>query len=121
MERRATIVTGATGAIGKAIARQLAAVPGYEVTLIGRDEARTRQAVGDIVRDTGSERVRYEVTTGTQPVWNGDGEPIASVFYTYYERIGVEDRARRPLTFSFNGGPGSASVISPRRHRSFVA
>ena len=61
MERRTMIVTGATGSIGKAIARKLAAVPGYEVTLVGRDEARMRQAAGDIVRETGSERVRYEV------------------------------------------------------------
>ena len=58
---RAAIVTGATGAIGKAIARQLAAVPGYEVTLIGRDEARTRQAADEIARESGNERVRYEV------------------------------------------------------------
>jgi NAD(P)-dependent dehydrogenase (short-subunit alcohol dehydrogenase family) len=61
MEKRVTIVTGATGAIGKSIARQLAAVPGYEVTLVGRDEARTRKAAQDIVRETGNEEVRYEV------------------------------------------------------------
>jgi carboxypeptidase C (cathepsin A) len=54
--------------------------------------------------------VPYRVTTGTQPVWDGDGEAIASMFYTYYERSDVEDRKARPLVFSFNGGPGSASV-----------
>ncbi len=56
------------------------------------------------------ERVPYEVTTGTQPVWNDDGEPIAAVHYTYYERTDVKDNRRRPLVISFNGGPGSASV-----------
>jgi NAD(P)-dependent dehydrogenase (short-subunit alcohol dehydrogenase family) len=58
---RAAIVTGATGAIGKAIAHQLAALPGYEVTLIGRDKARTRQAAQEIVRETGNKRIHYEV------------------------------------------------------------
>lgn len=58
----------------------------------------------------GGQVVRYDVTTGTQPVWDDDGEPIASMFYTYYERTNVEDKSRRPLAFSFNGGPGSASV-----------
>jgi carboxypeptidase C (cathepsin A) len=48
---------------------------------------------------------------GTQPVWDARRpKPIASVFYTYYERSDVRDRARRPLVISFNGGPGSASV-----------
>ena len=54
--------------------------------------------------------IPYRATTGTQPVWNQQGEPIAAVFYTYYERTDVEDRSTRPLLISFNGGPGSASV-----------
>ena len=52
----------------------------------------------------------YTATTGTQPVWNKKGEPTATLFYTYYERNNVKDRANRPLVISFNGGPGSASV-----------
>lgn len=54
--------------------------------------------------------VPYTATTGTQPVWNDEGKPIATLFYTYYERSDVKDRAARPLVISFNGGPGSASV-----------
>ena len=56
------------------------------------------------------ERVPYRVTSGTQPVWNDEGEPIASVFHVYYERSDVRDAGTRPLVISFNGGPGSASV-----------
>jgi len=52
----------------------------------------------------------YSATTGTQPVWDQDGEVIASLFYTYYKRTDISDRASRPLFISFNGGPGSASV-----------
>ena len=54
--------------------------------------------------------VPYRVHVGTQPVWDVENKPIAAVFYTYYERSDVTDRAARPLVISFNGGPGSASV-----------
>ncbi len=56
------------------------------------------------------QQVSYKANTGTQPVWNKNGEPIATLFYTYYERNNVKNRAERPLVISFNGGPGSASV-----------
>lgn len=55
------LVTGATGSIGTAIARQLAAIPGYSVVLLGRDESRTSQTMRDIVQSTGNEKVRYEL------------------------------------------------------------
>jgi carboxypeptidase C (cathepsin A) len=54
--------------------------------------------------------IQYRATAGTQPVWADDGHPIATIFYTYYRRSGIEDIDRRPLVISFNGGPGSASV-----------
>ncbi len=54
--------------------------------------------------------ISYSATTGTQPVWDDMGEPVASLHYTYYTRNNVRDRASRPLLISFNGGPGSGSV-----------
>lgn len=54
--------------------------------------------------------VAYTAETGTQPVWDDMGKPIATLFYTYYTRNNVGDRGNRPLLISFNGGPGSASV-----------
>jgi len=56
------------------------------------------------------ETIPYTATAGTQPVWNEDGDVDASLFYVYYERSDVDDKSTRPLVFSFNGGPGSASV-----------
>ncbi len=56
------------------------------------------------------QKFEYKAQTGTQPVWDDDGKVIASLFYTYYERMDVTDRSLRPLIISFNGGPGSASV-----------
>ncbi|MEP7322919.1 MAG: carboxypeptidase [Saprospiraceae bacterium] len=56
------------------------------------------------------QRVPYKATAGTMPVWDEDGKTIAGLFYTLYERTDVKDQTSRPLIFSFNGGPGSASV-----------
>ncbi|HSZ31837.1 MAG TPA: hypothetical protein VK772_00925, partial [Puia sp.] len=56
------------------------------------------------------QRVPYTVNAGTMPVWDDEGKPMASVFYTYYERSDVKDRSSRPLIISFNGGPGTPSV-----------
>ena len=55
-------------------------------------------------------KIPYSATAGTQPVWSEEGKPVASLFYIYYQRSDVQDRAARPLVISFNGGPGSASV-----------
>lgn len=54
--------------------------------------------------------INYTAKTGTQPVWDENGEPTAALHYTYYTRNNVKDRASRPLLISFNGGPGSGSV-----------
>jgi carboxypeptidase C (cathepsin A) len=54
--------------------------------------------------------IDYQAQTGTQPVWDKDGNPIATLFYTFYSRTNVKNGSQRPLIFSFNGGPGSASV-----------
>ena len=55
------MVTGATGAIGKAIARQLAEHEAFEVVLACRHEEKARQAVAEIRRATGNPNVRYEL------------------------------------------------------------
>ena len=52
---------------------------------------------------------------------NNQDEPIGELYYTAYTRTGVSDASRRPVTFAYNGGPGSSSVwvhmgaIGPRR------
>ena len=54
--------------------------------------------------------IPYTATAGTLPVYNAQGDAVAALFYVYYERSDVRDKANRPLAFSFNGGPGSSSV-----------
>ena len=55
-------------------------------------------------------KVNYSAQLGTQPIWDSSGEVIATLHYTYYKRTDVNDNTNRPLVFSFNGGPGSASI-----------
>jgi len=71
--------------------------------------------VDTIVISSGSikvkgQQVNYTAQTGFQPVWNDKGVITASLYYTYYRRTNDNKGNQRPLIFSFNGGPGSASV-----------
>jgi carboxypeptidase C (cathepsin A) len=69
----------------------------------------------------GGKTLRYTATAGMMPLKNVDtGEVEAHIFYIAYTLDG-QQAEHRPLTFSFNGGPGSASVwlhlgaIGPKR------
>src|SRR4051794_4465326 len=54
--------------------------------------------------------IGYTATAGTLTLRDDDGKPIASMFYVAYlaDRVGGADR---PVTFLYNGGPGSASLF----------
>jgi carboxypeptidase C (cathepsin A) len=88
-----------------------------------KDEATTPDpdaAVGSAVEDAqpkhgsvttaNGRTIAYTVTPGTLTIRNDAGDPTASMFYVAY----VADRAKgakeRPVTFLFNGGPGSSSM-----------
>ncbi|NJC95299.1 MAG: peptidase S10 [Anaerolineae bacterium] len=78
----------------------------------------------------GGREIRYTVTAGTMVLKEetadrekeSEGEkPRAQVFFVAYTKDGAGARSKRPITFSFNGGPGSSSVwlhlgvLGPRR------
>ena len=78
----------------------------------------------------GGKEIKYTVITGTMVLKEetadrekeSEGEkPRAEIFFIAYTKNGVKDKSRRPVTFSFNGGPGSSSVwlhmglLGPRR------
>ncbi|MCW6530873.1 peptidase S10 [Sphingomonas sp. MMSM20] len=52
----------------------------------------------------------YTVTPGTLTIRNDEGEPIASMFYTAYVADASRSGKARPITFMYNGGPGSSSM-----------
>ncbi|MCB9089632.1 MAG: SDR family NAD(P)-dependent oxidoreductase [Calditrichae bacterium] len=58
---RIVIVTGANGAIGEAITRQIAALPGYRVVMVCRNEAKARAAAERIRAATGNQAVSYRI------------------------------------------------------------
>src|SRR5579864_4928478 len=53
--------------------------------------------------------LKYTATAGRLPIKRADGKIEAEMFYVAYTLDGQE-AAKRPLTFAFNGGPGSASI-----------
>ncbi len=65
--------------------------------------------------------INYTATAGYLPVKNSKKDVIAHIFYIAYTKDNVKDEHDRPITFTFNGGPGSASVwihmgaVGPRR------
>jgi carboxypeptidase C (cathepsin A) len=65
--------------------------------------------------------LHYTATVGWLILKDDKDKPIARFGYTAYTLDGTKDLARRPITFAFNGGPGSASiwlhmgVLGPRR------
>ena len=69
----------------------------------------------------GGQRVTYVAETGMLPLLKPDGSSRASIFYVAYTRQGTRDESSRPVTFCFNGGPGSSAVwlhlgaLGPRR------
>ena len=56
------------------------------------------------------QKIPYTATAGTILLKDDDGTVRATVFSISYTRDGVKDPGTRPVTFSFNGGPGSASL-----------
>ena len=58
----------------------------------------------------GGVTVAYTATAGTLIVRNEKDEPWASMGYVAYVRKDSADAGRRPVTFAYNGGPGSSSI-----------
>ena len=65
--------------------------------------------------------IRYTATVGWLILKDDKDKAIARFGYTAYTLDGIKDATRRPITFAFNGGPGSSSiwlhlgVLGPRR------
>lgn len=92
-----------------------------------KTEEATDEAGKEKVVDTthtiaiGGKKLEYQARAGTILLKEEDGKEKASIFYVAYTKLGVKELGSRPVTFSFNGGPGSSSVwlhlgvLGPRR------
>jgi carboxypeptidase C (cathepsin A) len=54
--------------------------------------------------------LHYQAAAGYMLMKDESGKHQASVFFIAYTKEGVTDVKTRPITFAFNGGPGSASL-----------
>ncbi len=68
------------------------------------------------------QKLKYETVAGRMPIRNTkSGDIEGRIFFTYYHRTDLAPGTKRPVTFVFNGGPGSASVwmhlgfVGPKR------
>lgn len=79
--------------------------PEFEITL-----PEERSSVTHHVLCLDGKEIPYTATAALTHLRNKDEKKTAVIFYTAYTRDDVEDLSIRPLTFCFNGGPGSCSV-----------
>ena len=68
----------------------------------------------------GSQTISYTATAGNYVIKADDGTPKASFFFVSYTKDDVGDVSKRPISFVYNGGPGSGSLfthmgLGPRR------
>jgi carboxypeptidase C (cathepsin A) len=92
-QRQAQPATGDPGAARYEVAPTAAAAPSQTSHLLRLD----------------GREIKYTATTGTLPIRLDDGKVAAQMFFVAYTKDG-EDRKTRPVSFLYNGGPGSATV-----------
>jgi carboxypeptidase C (cathepsin A) len=78
-------------------------------------------SITDHTLKIGAQTIPYKATAATILLKNEKDEPVALVYYTAYTCTDAKDATQRPLSFLYNGGPGSASLwlhmgaFGPRR------
>ncbi len=60
----------------------------------------------------GGQQITYTATAATYVIKADDGSPKATMFYVAYTKDGIQDASKRPVSFVYNGGPGSASLFT---------
>lgn len=117
-----------------AIARQSGdKKPDQKVDAKAKDESKGEEKSPVVTEhdiNIGGQTIHYRATAGLMPQVDDFGKSKASVFYIAYEKLDKTgpngewarpDQSKRPVTFTFNGGPGSSSVwlhmgaLGPRR------
>src|SRR5690242_9136171 len=58
----------------------------------------------------GSQTIPYKATASTTMLKNDAGDPTGLIYSVAYTRSDVKDPSTRPISFLYNGGPGSATM-----------
>src|SRR5579859_2127578 len=93
--------------------------PGPTLSRVSAGEPKvfTREFFGEFI----GAKVRYRAVAGDTYIRDEKGIPVASFFTVSYLKSEVESACARPVTFVFNGGPGSSAqwlhmgAFGPRR------
>jgi carboxypeptidase C (cathepsin A) len=94
------------------------AITGY---LLLRDTVTEQNQAQDEQSEDAEPEAGHEAKKTEKPVDPTKGKPKAQVFFVAYVAEDSGDAATRPVTFAFNGGPGSSSIwlhlggLGPRR------
>jgi carboxypeptidase C (cathepsin A) len=105
----ALVAVGVAFAAGGAQRAGAQAAPGPSAAPSYQPIPRTRDAVTHHTIVLGGKRIAYTARAGRLLLRDANGAPTASVFYVAY----TADRSvarRRPVTFMWNGGPGSSTI-----------
>lgn len=101
-----------------------AAAPSHSDTAQGREKTKDSIWTPVVTHHTVTihgDAIHYTATAGYLPVKDKNEKIIARMFFIAYTKDGLTDPHTRPITYTFNGGPGSASVwlhmgaVGPRR------
>src|SRR5215813_5728637 len=85
------------------------------------DVPKEEWSVTDHTIQIGGQTISYKASAGTTLLKNDAGEPTGLMYSVAYTRSDVKDPSARPISFLYNGGPGSASMwlhmgaFGPRR------
>ncbi|MGD0569420.1 MAG: peptidase S10 [Candidatus Sulfotelmatobacter sp.] len=84
-------------------------------------EPKEESSVTDHTLKIGAQTIAYKATASTTLIKDEKGDPTASIFTIAYTRSDTKDFSQRPISFVYNGGPGSSSIwlhmgaFGPRR------
>jgi len=93
----------------------------YSTDLLSQEGLKETKSVTVHTIKIDGKPINYTATAGTYLLKDENGKPLADFFYIAYTKNDVTDISRRALLFSFNGGPGAASIwlhlgaLGPRR------
>jgi carboxypeptidase C (cathepsin A) len=86
-----------------------------------KDDLKDKVSVTKHTAKINGKEIKYTATAGKLVMKDDEGKPKALVFFIAYTKNDVKDLSQRPVSFAFNGGPGSSSVwlhlgmLGPRR------
>ncbi len=95
--------------------------PGRPTTSNEASSTKEEWSVTEHTAHIGSQTIPYKASAGTTLLKNEAGEPTGLMYSVAYTRSDVKDPSTRPVSFLYNGGPGSATMwlhmgaFGPRR------